>query len=218
MRSTNHLLSIISRGHLAVLAAGLALSACSANLVQVPPRLDLGSYGRLAVVTFTAEPSRSSLAQLATQQFSEQVLASQGGIELLELGPADSAVARLLAEGKAPEAAKQVGHGRDLAAVFFGQLVVSGTKPSGSVSAGGNLSVTGTVSADLNVRLLSTSSGGTLWRSSATASQNVGQVSMSGGRLPSISATDPNAAYANMVEGMVAEVTRDFRPTWVKQK
>ena len=40
---------------------------------------------------------------------------------------------------------------------------------------------------------------------------------MSGGRLPTISATDPNAAYANMVDDMVLQVTRDFRPTWTRQ-
>ena len=199
------------------LAAIVALSGCSSHYVQVPPRLDLSAYRRVALVTFAADPSKASLGLQATQQFAEELLASQSGFELLELGPADSAVARLLADGKAPEAAKQVGHGNDLAAVFFGELSVSGTKPGGSVGAGGNLSVSGTVSAELNVRLLSTSSGGTLWRSGATTSQSVGNVSMSGGRLPSISATDPNAAYANMVGELVAQVTRDARPTWVKQ-
>jgi hypothetical protein len=203
--------------HLSALSAVVALSGCASQLAQVPPRLDLGSYGRIGLVTFSTDPSKASLGLQATQQFAEELLASQSGFELLELGPADSSVARLLADGNAPEAAKQVGHGNDLAAVFFGQLVVSGTKPSGSVGAGGNLSVSGTVSAELNVRLLSTSSGGTLWRSSATASQSVGNLSMSGGRLPSISATDPNAAYANMVGELVAQVTRDVRPTWVKQ-
>ncbi|MEZ4413899.1 MAG: hypothetical protein R2910_13000 [Gemmatimonadales bacterium] len=183
----------------------------------MPPRLDLGAYSRLALVTFSTDPSKNSLGVQATHQFAEDLLASQTGFELLELGPADSLVARLLADGNAPEAAKQVGREKDVAAVFFGELVVSGTKASGSVNAGGNLSVSGTVSAELHVRLLSTSSGGTAWRSSATTSRNVGQVSMSGGKLPSISATDPNAAYAKMVDDLVTQVTRDARPTWVKQ-
>ena len=102
-------------------------------------------------------------------------------------------------------------------AVFFGQLAVSGTKPRGSMGAGGNLNVGATVSAQLNVRLISTNTGGTLWRSTGAASQSVGQLSVTGGRLPSISATDPNAAYADIVDDMVLQVTRDFRPTWVKQ-
>jgi hypothetical protein len=201
----------------ALLAAGLALSACASTMVQVPPRMDLGAYDRIGVVTFTADPARASLATLATQQFTEDVLDSQHGFELLELGPADSAVARLLAAGDAPAAAQEVGRARNVPAVFFGQLAVSNAKPHGNVAAGGSVNVGATVATELNVRLLSTSSGGTLWRSSASAEQNVGHVSVNPGRLPSISATDPNAAYATMVQDMVVEVTRDFRPTWVKQ-
>jgi hypothetical protein len=179
--------------------------------------MDLGGYDRIALVTFTVDRSKESLGQLATQRFAEAVLASQTGFELLELGPADSAVARLLAEGDAPEAAQVLGRERNIPAVFFGQLAVSDARPRGSVSMGGDVNVGATVTADLNVRLLSTSTGGTLWRSSGAASQGVGQVAMTPGRLPSISGSDPNAAYANLVEQMVAEVTRDFRPTWVKQ-
>jgi hypothetical protein len=217
MLPVNQLLRSVLCRQAAVLGIGVALSGCSSHYVQVPPRLDLGTYGRVALVTFSAESSKNSLGLQATHQFAEDLLASQSGFELLELGPPDSSVARLLADGQAPEAAKQIGREKDVAAVFFGQLVTTGTKPSGTVGAGGNLSVSGTVSAELHVRLLSTSSGGTVWRSSATTSQSVGHVSMSGGKLPSISATDPNGAYAKMVDDLVTRVTRDARPTWVKQ-
>ena len=217
MLSAKPLVAGAVRRHLAVLAAGVALSACASHLAQVPPRLDLGSYERIALVTFSADRSKNSLGQLATQRFAEEVLASQTGFELLELGPADSSVARLLAEGDAPAAAQELGRDRHIPAVFFGRLAVSDAKPRGSVSMGGDVNVGATVSAELNVRLLSTSTGGTLWRSSGTANQSVGQVAMNAGRIPSVSASDPNAAYANMVDQVVAQVTRDFRPTWVKQ-
>jgi len=205
------------RRHGAVLAAAVALSACASQLAMVPPRVDLGSYDRIALVTFSANQPRNSMGQLATQRFAEEVLASQRGFELLELGPADSSVARLLADGDAPAAALELGRAKHVPAVFFGQLAMSNAKPHGNVGAGGSVNVGATVSAELNVRLLSTSTGGTLWRSSGAASQSVGQVAMNAGRLPTISASDPNAAYANMVDQMVVEVTRDFRPTWVKQ-
>jgi hypothetical protein len=201
----------------AAAVTAVALGACSSQLARVPPRLDLGNYDRVALVTFAADPARSSLGALATQRFAEEVLASQTGFELLELGPADSAVARLLSEGDAPAAAQELGRERKIPAVFFGQLAVTNAKPHGNISGGGNVQVGATVSAELSVRLLSTSTGGTLWRSSGSASESVGQVAISGGRLPSISAKDPNAAYANMVDQMVVQVTRDFRPTWVRQ-
>lgn len=217
MLSVKQLIVGTAMRNAAICATGVALSACASSLAQVPPRVDLGTYDRIALVTFSANQPRNSMGQLATQRFAEEVLASQRGFELLELGPADSAVARLLADGDAPAAALELGRAKHVPAVFFGQLAMSNAKPHGSLGAGGNVNVGATVSAELNVRLLSTSTGGTLWRSSGAASQNVGQLAMSGGRLPSVSATDPNAAYANMVDQMVVEVTRDFRPTWVRQ-
>lgn len=217
MLSVKHFIARGTRSRITVIATGIALSACASHLAQVPPRLDLGSYERIALVTFSADPSKNSLGQLATQRFAEEVLASQTGFELLELGPADSSVARLLAEGDAPAAAQELGRDRHIPAVFFGRLAVSDAKPRGSVSMGGDVNVGATVSTELEVRLLSTSTGGTLWRSSGAASQSVGQFAMNAGRLPTVSARDPNAAYANMVDQTVAQVTRDFRPTWVKQ-
>ena len=217
MRSSKCLIISGLRRATVVAGAALAVAGCSSQLARVPPRMDLGSYDRVALVTFSADPAKNSLGQLATERFAEEVLTSQSGFELIELGPADSSVARLLAAGDAPAAAQELGRARNIPAVFFGQLAVSNTKPHGSVGAGGNLNVGATVAAELSVRLLSTSTGGTLWRSSGTASQNVGSVSMSGGRLPTISATDPNAAYASMVDDMVTQVTRDFRPTWTRQ-
>jgi len=217
MLSIKRLLTYVMRPRMTALAAAVALGACSSQLARVPPRLDLGNYDRIALVTFSADQSKNSLGQLATQRFAEEVLASQSGFELLELGPADSSVARLLAEGDAPAAAQELGRDRKIPAVFFGQLAMSSAKPHGSLSGGGSVNVGATVSGELSVRLLSTSTGGTLWRSSGSASQSVGQIAVSAGRIPSISAKDPNAAYANMVDQMVAQVTRDFRPTWVKQ-
>lgn len=212
--------SLENRGIRAFTASGavaVALAACSSQMARVPPRLDLGNFDRIALVNFSADQSKNGLGQLATQRFAEEVLASQTGFELLELGPADSAVARLLAAGDAPAAAQELGRDRHIPAVFFGQLAVSKAKPHGGVSAAGDVNVGATVSAELNVRLISTSTGGTLWRSSGAASQTVGQVAVSPGRLPSVSGKDPNAAYAQMVDQMVAQVTRDLRPTWVRQ-
>ena len=205
------------RAFTAAAAVAVALAACSSQLARVPPRLDLGNYDRIALITFSADQSKHGLGQLATQRFAEEVLASQTGFELLELGPADSAVARLLAQGDAPAAAQELGRERKIPAVFFGQLAMTNAKPRGSISGGGNVNVGATVSGELSVRLISTSTGGTLWRSSGSASQTVGQVAIGAGQLPSISAKDPNAAYASMVDQMVAQVTRDLRPTWVRQ-
>ena len=194
----------------------LALSACATKYLEVPPRLELAPYGRIALVTFSTERPDTALGQYATQRFAEKVLESQPGIELLEIGVADSALGKLAESGGGGQLAQEIGRERNVPAVFLGQLKVSHLKPSGAVGGSGGVSVQATVSAELTVRLLSTQSGGTIWRGSATASGTVGQVSVVSG-IPVVVVRDPDEAYGEVVRKLVTSVTRDFRPTWVKQ-
>ncbi len=203
-----------ARGALAVCGV-LALSACAAKYVQVPPRLDLEPYGRIALITFSAEQANPGLGTLATQRFAEAVLASQSGIELLELGPADSALGEPGAEGDAGAFARALGRERDVPAVFVGHLSLSGIKPRGRLSASRGMSVRAGVSAELTVRLVSTRTGATVWRSSAVADRTVGSLAIS--ERPAVAVRDPEEAYGEVVRELVVGVTRDLRPTWVKR-
>jgi hypothetical protein len=197
------------------LCATLALSACASKYAQVPPRLDLEPYGRVALVTFSSEQTDGSLNSLATQRFVEMLLASQSHVEVLELPTTDSALAVLAASGDGAALAQAVGRNKAVPAVFVGQLTVSNVKPRGRVSTKG-VNVSGSVAAQLTVRLLSTSTGATVWRSSATASRTVGNVRLTD-HNPSIAMRDPDEAYGEVVRDLVTTVTRDLRPTWVKQ-
>jgi len=197
------------------LCATLLLSGCASHYVQVPPRLALAPYGRVALVTFSADQN-GTLGTLATQRFAEALLASQSGVELIELDTADASLRHLAARGDAAALAQALGKAKDVPAVFLGDLKVSGVKPSGRFSGVGDLKVRASVLAQLNVRLLSTQSGGTIWRSSAEANRTVGQVNV-GNRVPSIAMRDPNDAYGEVVHDLVMTVTRDMRPTLVKQ-
>jgi hypothetical protein len=197
------------------LCATLALSACASKYAQVPPRLDLEPYGRVALVTFSSEQTDGSLNSLATQRFVEMLLASQSHVEVLELPTTDSALAVLAASGDGAALAQAVGRNKAVPAVFVGQLTVSNVKPRGRVSTKG-VDVRGSVAAQLTVRLLSTSTGATVWRSSATASRTVGNVRLTD-HNPSIAMRDPDEAYGEVVRDLVTTVTRDLRPTWVKQ-
>lgn len=194
----------------------LVLSACGARYAQVPARLQLEPYGRVALVTFSTERASDSLNSLATRRFAEALLASQSGIELLELGTTDTTVRRLAAAGDGAALAQALGRDRDVAAVFVGHLSVSNVKARGSLAGTGDLRVAASVSGELTVRLLSARTGGTVWRSSAVASENVGHISLAD-RLPSVAVRDPDQAYRTVVGELVANVTRDLRPTWVKQ-
>lgn len=197
------------------LCGTLALSACSSKYAAVPARVDLAPYGRVAVVAFSTEQSNSAMSALATQRFAEALLASQSGFEVLELGSADSSLKGLTANSDAAAMAQALGRDKDVPAVFVGHLKVSGVKPSGKLSVSG-MNVRAAVSAELTVRLLSTKTGGTVWRSSAAAQGTVGRLRLSGA-LPTIAMRDKEEAYGEVVSQLVTNVTRDLRPTWVKQ-
>lgn len=197
------------------LCGTLMLSACSSKYSQLPARLDLASYGRIALVTFGTDQQNSAMSSLATQRFAEALLASQSGIELLELSSADSSVQSLPVTGDGIAMAQAVGKQKNVPAVFVGYLKISNVKPRGHIDASG-MNVRAGVSAELTVRLLSTSTGGTVWRSSAAANGTIGRLNISD-RLPSIALRDKEEAYGEVVDELVSVVTRDLRPTWVKQ-
>jgi hypothetical protein len=199
------------------LCVTLALSGCAARYAQVPARLALAPYGRIALVTFSSssEHANATLGTLATQQFAEAVLASQTGIELLELSPVDPSLRHLPAGADGTALAQAVGRDKRVPAVFVGQLTVSGVKPRGGLSAG-TVNLQAAVNAQLTVRLVSTETGGTMWRSSAAANRTVGRVAISD-RLPSVAVRDPDEAYDAVVRDLVIDVTRDLRPTRVRQ-
>jgi hypothetical protein len=155
------------------------------------------------------------MSMLATQRFAEALLASQSGFELLELDAADPSLKGFPANGDGAALAQALGRDKDVPAVFVGQLRVSGVKPRGNLS-GAGMNVRAAVSAELTVRLLSTKTGGTMWRSSAAANGTVGRLAISGS-LPSIAMRDKEEAYGEVVSQLVTDVTRDLRPTWVKQ-
>src|SRR5574341_1279930 len=206
---------VANRASLALLLAALSIG-CAGKRVLVPPRLDLQPYGSVGLVTFTVENAKGSLHELATQRFAEEVLAGQSGIEVLELGNQDSLVRRAGETAFGPASAQALGQQRDVPAVFVGHLKVSNAKPSGGIIGLSVPFVQATVTVDLLVRLISTRSGGTLWRASASASEKVGSVALVGG-VPNFSAKDPNDAYGRLVNSLVWTVTQDLRPTWRKQ-
>jgi hypothetical protein len=205
-----------------VVLAGL-VAACGGKkyvTVTIPPRLQLGQYERTALAMFTVENAKGSLHELATRRFAERVLAATSEVEVLELGNTDPVLQQVGERVFGPEAAKSIGMSHDVPVVFAGHMKVSNAKASGGLGSGfggiGIPHVEATVSVDLTVGLYSTRTGGTLWRSGASASEKVGQVSVSGG-IPSFSAKDPDAAYGRLVDRLIAVVTQDLYPTYERR-
>jgi len=203
---------------LAALALPLSL-ACGGNSppppapVLVPPRLDMHQYARAGLVLFTVEKVKGQMDQIATQRFSEAVLEAQPGIEVLEVGSADSVRRRVGETENGAATARALGAAYGVPVVFVGHLKMSNVTPQGGLSGLFQGHLDATVSAELSVALIATNSGGTLWRSSGVASRKIGGLSLVGGE-PYVSAKDPNKAYSALVYDLVDYVTRDLRPTW----
>jgi hypothetical protein len=207
---------LIGRTRCAFAVCGtLLLSACASKYALVPPRLDVRPHGRVALVTFTSAAENRAMSALATQRFAEALVANQPGVELLELAESDSVLKAQSAGTDPAVLAMAIGQAKDIAAVFVGELKVSGAKPRAHLGVS-EVNLRTTVSAELSVRLLSTRAGATLWRSSSDASGTVSRVALAGG-LPSVAIRDPEEAYGEVVRSLVRDVTSDLRPTRVKQ-
>jgi hypothetical protein len=200
----------------ALLLAGACGGTPTPSRVLVPPRLDLKQYGQVGLVVFTIEKAKGDLDQVATRRFSEDLLAAQPGIEVLELGSADSVQRRLGEKEMGAATAQAMGAARRTPVVFIGHLKVSNITPSGGLASLALPHIEATVSAELTVALYGTETGGTLWRSSGTASRKIGGLAIVGGE-PYFSAKDPNKAYAGLVYDLVDYVTRDMRATWQRE-
>ena len=197
----------------------VTVTACGGKryvTVTIPPRLDLSQYAGAALTTFTVENAKGSLHELATRRFAERVLQASHGVEMLEVGGTELVLQQAGERVFGPAAAKAVGTAHDVPVVFAGHMKVSNVKPSGGLAGFGIPHVEATVSVELSVGLYSTRTGGTLWRSGATASEKVGHLSIVRGE-PTFSAKDPNAAYGRLVDRLIAVVTQDLYPTYERR-
>jgi hypothetical protein len=184
--------------------------------VTVPPRVDVSQYGRVGLVNFTIENAKGELNVLATRKFSEAILDAQR-VEVMELGAPDSLLRRIGETQVSPASVQALGSSRDVPAIFAGHIKVSNVKPSGQVLGLNLPRLEADVTVELTVGLFSTKSGGTLWRASGALSERVGQLGLVGGE-PYFSAKDPNVAYGQLIDRLVARVTADLRPTYTSEE
>src|SRR5260370_3851803 len=161
-----------------VLLSGVA---CASHSIVVLPRLNLAHYGSVGLIPFSIENAKGTLHELATQRFEEYLLAAQAGIEVQHFPLADSATAL---SGGGPRA---------VPVVFLGHLKVSNVKPSGGLIGLSLPHLEATITAELSVWLCSTKTAGTLWRSSAAATEKGGGAAPVGGP-PEVFAREPQDA------------------------
>jgi hypothetical protein len=70
-----------------------------------------------------------------------------------------------------------------------------------------------TFSISITARLLSAETGATLWTDSVQMKESSAYLSMGEGRIPCFDIRDQEEAYTSLIERLIYELTRDFRPT-----
>ena len=195
------------------------IGACSSNtvLVQVPPRMDLKSYATIGIVDFASNSERAINAH-ATRQFQEQVQAAQPGTRFIELGERQSVLAEIGGRELDVNALKRIGAKYGVAAVFVGDIAYSEPRTDMKIADLQKLEggLRAEVRGDISSRLYETSSGASVWSSSAWARRQLGNLSVSAERGVSGSVSKSNPRD-DMVPALVYHLTEDFRPTSVRQ-
>jgi len=188
------------------------------ELVQVPPRLDLRSYGTLGIIEFASNADAAINAH-ATRQFQEQVQSAQPGTRFVNLGSRDAVLAAVGGRQLDVESLKKIGEKYGVDAVFSGDIVYSDPKTDIKIKDLTKLdgSVHTEVRGDISSSLMETRTGASVWSSSAWARRQVGRLSVSAeqGVSGGMSNEDPRD---EMVQSLVYYLTQDFRPTSVRQR
>ena len=204
-------MSRTSRFVVITLVAVVTFSCAGKQSFRVPPRIDLKQHEMVGVIEFDSS-TKGELGPLVTRRFTEAARRDQGMVRIVALG-SEADVA-----GMSPKALQALGREHGVQTILTGKLTISKVRPDIRIGAGlrsGSLSAN--VDATLSVQLIETSTGASIWSTSARATQSVGHISVFKGGDFVFDADDPERAYGGLVDTLVGQATRDFRATWERR-
>ena len=186
--------------------------------VMVPPRIDLKQHEVVGMIRFKSE-SKGELTPLTTRKFTEAIRRDQEMIRIVDLGT-EAEVLKEIGHDRLNKAAfKAIGEEYEVATVFTGELLVSDVRPDISINLlfTAGMSVSAEVDATLDVQMVETESGASLWSTSVTKTREIGHVSIWEGGGFWFDAEDPERAYGKLVNALVEDASVDFRVTWRRE-
>ncbi len=185
--------------------------------VMVPPRIDLSDFEMIGIVEFTCN-HKGKLANLTTRRFMEAARADQGVVRIIQLG-AEKDILNKIGERKLTQSGyKEIGKSYGVATIIIGVLDISNVRPDIVITPGLFLmDFSAEVDATLDVQMIETETGATVWNRSSGATERIGGVSILGLKDFAFDAKDPDKAYGKLVNRLVYAVTDDFRVRWVRQ-
>ena len=195
----------------------IAVQGCTER-VLVPPRIDLKAHEVVGVLDFDCDGGEE-FGPFLMDRFVEAVRGDQGMVRILRLGSASEVLGVANPSQLDPAACKALGERLAVKTIFTGRLTVSDVKPNFSVTqALTSFNFSAEVDAVLAVQMLETESGASLWSASSRDRQRIGGVSVFGDKNVAVDADDPENACGRLVDGLVYNVTPDFRSRWIRVK
>jgi len=197
-----------------------ALWGCSSTVtVPVPPRVDLHGFGTLGLVEFSSNATPTINAQ-TTREFSTSIHAAQPGTRIVKLGSRESLLAAVGRRELDAQALRKIGEKYGVEAIFVGSLNYSEPRTEVRITDMAKLEggVRVELRGDINIELVETRSGASMWSSSAWARRQLGQVKVSAEQGVTGSGSSASNPREEMVPSLVYHLTEDFRPTSMRQK
>lgn len=196
---------------------GAALSlACShtppRQQVRVPPRMDLSRLGTLGLIDFASD---EGMGARGAREFLAALQSAQPGTPVLELG----AESRLLAELGRPEldteTVRALGEKYRIDALIVGSLDSQRVSPRVAFDSSAAFATASAVlDGALDVRILETRTGATVWSSSAKARAEIAGLQVSDHGIASTGGSSPDDARQRLIERLVQRATADFWAHW----
>ena len=200
-----------------LLSLGIFSGCSNTVLVHVPPRMDMKAYETTGIIDF-ASNADATINQYATQQFQQHLQAAQPGTRFIELGARESVLAAVGATQLNADAIKKIGQKYAVTAIFHGSITYSEPTTDIRVTDLSKLQggVKQEIKGDIFGRLFETTTGASIWSSSAWAKKPLGGV-VSKDQGVSVALKTSNPRY-EMVPALVYHLTNDFRASTVRQK
>ena len=182
--------------------------------VLVPPEIDLLPYEKVGLISFSVENAEGQLDEMATQRFLQEITRFQRGVQVIELGPFDEVLGKINKTSLNQEAMRAIGEHFGVTSFFHGKIKISDVKPDVDIAALiKSLRVGASFNISMTARLFSTETGATLWTDSVFRKESLANMSLGQGKIPYFDVKDQDETHKILVEHMVYELTRDFRPT-----
>jgi hypothetical protein len=206
------------RAFLAPAIAALVLLGCSHTppqpRVRVPPRMDLSRLGTLGLIEFAA-PDGAVMGSLASREFLAALQSAQPGTPVLELGDERRLLRDLGRESLDTEAVRALGEKYRVDALIVGTLESQRVSPKVAFDPAAAFgSASAELQGALDVRILVTRTGATVWSTTSRARAEIGGVAISDRGISSVGANSPEDVRNRLVTRLVRQATPDFWAHW----